>query len=123
MSWRENKGRNWVFTINNFTEADEDCVVGLADEDDVLRIIAEHEHLEDGTPHIQGYISFYDEVYRDVVVRRLGGRPYVAKARGGWKQNVDYCTKEGLVIVSKNCDVERDGVQNGKVTMDVIPST
>ena len=120
MSTSGRQGRNWVFTINNFTEADEDYVVGLSDDDDVLRIIAEHEHLEDGTPHIQGYISFDRRVYRNEVERRLGGRAWVEIAVGNWKQNVDYCTKEGLVIVSKNCDENHDEVQNGKLTMQVV---
>ena len=120
MAWRENKGRNWVFTINNFTLEDENAVIELYDNEHVYRLIAEHEHLEEGTPHIQGYVSFYDEVYRDVVVRKLGGRAYVARARGGWKQNVDYCTKEGLIIVSKNCTDERQNSESSKVTIDVV---
>ena len=41
-------------------------------------------------------------------------------ARGGWKQNVEYCSKENMVIVSKNCSIEHDNVQSGKVTIDVI---
>lgn len=119
-STARDKARNWVFTINNFTEADEDFVIGLADDDDVQRIIAEHEHLFEGTPHIQGYISFYTPQWRVNVLTRLGGRAHLEPAMGGWKQNVAYCTKEKLVIVSKNCDEERDGVQNGKITIDVI---
>jgi len=120
MSFRERKGRNWVFTINNFTESDENIIIELADDDDVRRLIAEHEHLDNGTPHIQGYVSFDDELLRETVERRLGGRAFLQRARGGWKQNVDYCSKEGLVIVSKNCSEEHDNVQSGKVTMQVI---
>lgn len=114
------QGKNWIFTINNFNEADEDYVIGLADDDDVHRIIAEHEHLENGTPHIQGYISFTRRVYRNEVERRLGGRAWVQIAVGSLKQNVDYCSKEGLVIVSKNCTDEHDEVQNGKLTLQVV---
>lgn len=114
------RGRNWVFTINNFTEADEDYVIGLSDDEDVSRIIAEHEHLDEGTPHIQGYVSFNRRVYRTEVERRLGGRAYIQIAIGSWKQNVEYCSKEGLVIVSKNCEVDHDDVQNGKLTLQVV---
>lgn len=116
------RARNWVFTINNFTEADEDYVIGLADDDDVYRLIAEHEHVEeeDLTPHIQGYVSFTRQVYRSEVERRVGGRAWLGIANGTWKHNVDYCSKEGLVIVSKNCDGEYDDVQNGKLTMQVV---
>ena len=114
------RARNWVFTINNFNEADEDYVIGLSDDDDVNRIIAEHEHLNEGTPHIQGYVSFSRQVYRTEVERRLGGRAWLQVAMGNWKQNVEYCSKEGLVIVSKNCEVEHDGVQNGRLTLQVV---
>lgn len=121
MSTSGRQGKNWIFTINNFTEADEDYVIGLADDDDVHRIIAEHEHVEgEGTPHIQGYISFTRRVYRTEVERRLGGRAWVQIAVGSLKQNVDYCSKEGLVIVSKNCTDEHDDVQNGKLTLQVV---
>lgn len=112
----------WCFTINNFTEADEDYVIGMADDDDVKRIIAEHEHLNEGTPHIQGYVSFYDRKYRNEVERRLGGHAYLVPAVGGYRSNVEYCSKEGLVIVSKNTETDHDDVQNGKVTMQVIES-
>lgn len=120
MSNRDNKGRNWCFTINNFNENDEMCVIDMADDDDVYRMVAEHEHLDQGTPHIQGYVSFVEDTYRDNVVRRLGGRAHVQRARGGWKQNVDYCTKEQLILVMKNCDEGDKSTQSGKVTLDVV---
>lgn len=120
MSTRGLQGRNWVFTINNFTEADEDYVIGLSDDDDVKRLIAEHEWGEEGTPHIQGYVSFDRRVYRTEVERRLGGRAYIQIAMGSWKQNVDYCSKEGLVIVSKNAADEHDDVQDGRLTLQVV---
>lgn len=119
MSTGGTRARNWVFTINNFNEADEDWVIGLADDDDVKRIIAEHEHLDEGTPHIQGYVSFTRQVYRTEVERRLGGRAWVQLAVGSVQQNVDYCSKEGLVIVSKNCEEEQKE-ENGKLTMQVV---
>lgn len=114
------QGRNWVFTINNFEEEDEAHVIGLSDDDDVIRIIAEHEHLNEGTPHIQGYVSFNKRIYRTEVERRLGGRAYVALAGGTWKQNVQYCSKEGLVIVSKNCDIDKINGEDGKLTLEVV---
>lgn len=113
MSTSGRQGRNWVFTINNFTEEDDNCVKALADDDDVLRIIAEHEHLEEGTPHIQGFIAFKKRVYRTEVERRLGGRAWIQIAVGSWRQNIQYCSKEAQVIVSKNCIT-------GELTMDAV---
>lgn len=120
MALARRKERNWCFTINNFSEIDEDCVIDLADRIDVLRVIAEHEHLNEGTPHIQGYVSFSEPKQRETVQMLLGGRAHVEKALGGWKQNVRYCSKENQVIVSKNCLEEEDGVQDGRVTLSVI---
>ena len=108
----ERKERNWVFTINNFNEVDQGKVEDLADDERVYRIIAEHEHLFDGTPHIQGYVSFYQPIRRESLEALLGGRAWIEKARGGWRQNVSYCSKEGFVIISKNCDEENDDVQD-----------
>ena len=120
MSTSGRQARNWIFTINNFTESDEQFVELLSLDEDVNRIIAEHEHLEEGTPHIQGYVSFTRRVYRTEVERRLGGRAWVQIAVGSVKQNVEYCSKEGLVIVSKNCECENDDIENGKLTMKVV---
>lgn len=120
MSSNGQRGRNWIFTINNFNEDDENHVINLAEDDDVNRLIAEHEHLEEGTPHIQGYISFTRRVYRTEVERRLGGRAWIQIAVGSLKQNVDYCSKEGLVIIAKNCDTDQEDKENGKLTLNVV---
>lgn len=98
---RSVRSRNWVFTINNFTEEDENMVVMLADREDVYRVIAEHEIGEMGTCHIQGYVSFTRIINRSWLENWLGGRAWIDVARGGWRQNWAYCSKEGTVIVEK----------------------
>lgn len=115
---KNTRGRNWVFTINNFTEEDENCVKALADKEDVKRIIAEHEHLQEGTPHIQGFISFTKQIYRSEVERRLGGRAYIELAAGTVEQNIDYCSKEGQVFVSKLCLSATK--EKGDLTMEAV---
>ena len=58
------RARNWVFTINNFTDEDVEQVLGLKAH--CKAIIAEKEHLDgEGTPHIQGYVSFDKQIYRN----------------------------------------------------------
>lgn len=95
-------GKNWVFTINNFNESDEIAVTLLKDREEVYRIIAEKEHTDgEGTPHIQGYVSFTSATTREHVHDLLGGRAFVEKARGGWRQNWAYCSKENKVFVEK----------------------
>lgn len=95
------RARRWVFTINNFTENDENAVLALEQRDEVVTVIAEHEVGEQGTPHIQGYVVFTKAIYGKTVENLLGGRAYISIARGSTKANIEYCSKEGTVIVEK----------------------
>lgn len=89
----------FVFTINNFTQEEEELVMNLPNITGIKYCIAEEEHLEEGTPHIQGYIHFERKRDRKSVERLLGGRAFVEIARGSEKENIDYCSKENQVIV------------------------
>lgn len=91
------------FTINNFTQEEEELVRDvLPNRKDIIKaIIAEEEHLEEGTPHIQGYIEFKSRKRRNAVVQLLGGRAYVTKAKGSRAQNWAYCSKEGNIIAEE----------------------
>lgn len=53
----------FVFTINDFTYEEEQAVMNLSNYPGIVYAIAEEEHLEEGTPHIQGYIHF---VYKKI---------------------------------------------------------
>lgn len=114
--------RNWCFTINNFDEVEEACVIDLEEDEEVSRCIAEHEHLFEGTPHIQGYVSFFEPKSGEYLKALISRRAHVEPAKGGWKQNARYCSKEGFIICSKNCDPDNDGVASGsgRVTEDVL---
>ena len=115
------KSRNWVFTINNFTESDEQALENLENSPAVNRIIAEHEHLDSGTPHIQGYVSFFCAQYRQNVERFLGGHAFCEPAAGGWKQNAKYCSKENQVLVNKNCNMTDSSIpSSSRLTLDII---
>lgn len=99
----ESRARNWVFTVNNYIDEDIDMVKRLSEDTRVQRIICEKEVGSEGTPHLQGYVSFETEQARSTVEKWLGGRAWLKKAYGGYRQNYDYCTKEGkdAIIVSK----------------------
>lgn len=98
MSAENIQAKNWVFVINNFTQDDVDNVMALENNCDA--IIAEYEHLNEGTPHIQGYVSFSKRMYRSQVSRLLP-RAFLEKANGGWTHNWAYCSKEGNVFIEK----------------------
>lgn len=98
---RDTTGRNWVFTLNNYTEDECHNVEALSNFDEILRIFVGKEVGEEGTPHLQGYISFNDSTTRAHVETLLGGRAWINRAHGGWKQNYDYCTKQHDILVCK----------------------
>ena len=99
------RARRWVFTINNFTYEEEEAVRNLEINEDVEAVIAEEEHLEEGTPHIQGYLRTIRQIDRSVVLRWLGRRAHIEVAMGSEVDNIKYCTKEDQVIVEKLNDI------------------
>ena len=94
--------RNWVFTLNNYDEHDIEAVHNLSERPEVIRMFVGREVGAEGTPHLQGYISFSQPTNREHVHNLLNKKPYVEKAFGGWRQNWTYCTKEGNIEIEKN---------------------
>ena len=91
------RGRRWVFVINNFTEQDIECVKACKDYPTVKYLVAELEHtdgIEGHTPHIQGYIEFNSQTTRQRLSRLLNSRAYIDLAKGDRTSNYNYCTKE-----------------------------
>lgn len=89
----------FVFTINDFTYEEEQAVINLSNQPGIAYAIAEEEHLEEGTPHIQGYVHFNYKKDRKNVEKMLGGRAYIEVARGSEIENIEYCKKENQVIL------------------------
>nr|UJP31670.1 replicase [Donkey kirkovirus Hetian-7] len=115
------RSRSFVFTINNFTQEEEELIMNLENDPAVVDIVAEEEHLEEGTPHIQGFIKFANARYRNSICRFLGGRAFVEIARGSLEANINYCSKEDHLIVkkitssmNKNYDKERSADKKAK---------
>jgi len=86
------RSRDWVFTINNPTSDDDQC----------LRVLQAHasyyiygrEVGEQGTPHYQGYIQFqHPRTLRGVKI--LLPRAHLETRRGSRQQAIQYCEKEG----------------------------
>jgi hypothetical protein len=106
------RSTKWVFTINNPTPDDEAAVHALAEKETTEYLIAEHEIGDQGTPHIQGYVRFTNRTYRNHLSDSLGGRAYLAVARGSDQQNKNYCSKTGQIIVEKGV-VQTEKYQSG----------
>lgn len=97
------RGVRWCFTINNPTEEDVHNVKHLSEQDWVKSAIAEFEHLNEGTPHIQGFMILNGQKYLSWLKNAyFGPRIHLEVARGTTKQAWDYCTKEGNIIIEYN---------------------
>lgn len=82
--------RNFVFTINNYTDDDIEKVRALP----AKYLVFGKEVGEEKTPHLQGYCEL-EKRMRFGGVSKLIPRAYLAKRKGNAKQAADYCKKEG----------------------------
>lgn len=84
--------RNFVFTINNYTDVDLYQLNTLEWQAEYL--VYGFEVGESGTPHVQGYCELKSQQYFNRVKEWLP-RAYLAARRGSQKQAIDYCKKDG----------------------------
>lgn len=96
---KRQRSRMFCFTINNWSEPEEEVVRNLVGAHGAKYCVYQHEAGEAGTPHIQGFVVFLNP--RDFAgVRSLFSagsgtcRAHVEACRGDWTSNYVYCTKE-----------------------------
>lgn len=85
----------WVFTINNYTEADLNALRNVRSP---VLVVYGREKGEMGTPHLQGYVQHMEglRMRRSQVERLLGGRAWIVAAKGDEFQALGYCLKQGM---------------------------
>lgn len=93
------RGRRFVFTLNNYTEEEvqglENVFVSMSQ-----YFVMGREEGEQGTPHIQGYVEFKNQV--DFTrLKSINNRVHWEKAKGTRRHNEVYCTKEKKFIIHK----------------------
>lgn len=88
------KGKAWVFTVNNYTDEDVEYVKAC----ECRCIVVGREVGENGTPHLQGAVVFANALTMKGIKKRLGKRAHVEKMRGTWEESVTYCTKDADVL-------------------------
>lgn len=87
------QNRNWVFTLNNWTEEEAAAIRLWIPDHAVYTIFGREGQAEGATPHLQGYVQW--------VARRRLGFCRQRLARAHWEPAlapdaaVDYCKKEG----------------------------
>lgn len=102
-------GKRWVFTLNNYTQEEEDHLVNL-DNESFSYLVFGRERGESGTPHLQGFIVFNTRKRITQLKQLLGDRYHFESARGTSKQAADYCKKDGDFVERGDTDV---GGQSG----------
>lgn len=88
------KARAYCFTLNNYTDEDIERIQAI----ECRYLVFGREVGEQGTPHLQGYISFKNARRGRAVKELLGSRVHLEGAKGSPKQNRQYCTKAGDFI-------------------------
>ncbi len=93
------RGKNWCFTLNNYTSDDYDRLTQLVDKDECVYIIFGKEIGDSGTPHLQGFIAFSKRVYMTDVKKRISRTAHFELARQV-PESIEYCKKDGDVFES-----------------------
>lgn len=85
------RAKNWVFTLNNYTDDDVARLGNLPG--DVSYVLFGREVGENGTPHLQGFISFETRKRLAQVKAVIGGNPHVEVCRN-IAASLTYCKKD-----------------------------
>lgn len=86
----DTRSKYWVFTINN-PKANYKDVHGFKDWD---YMIVGNEVGDEGTPHLQGFVSFKSRT-RFSTVKKQAPRAHIEPMYGTTKEAIDYCKKDG----------------------------
>lgn len=89
------RGINFVFTVNNPTENDEELLLKQVDETGLIEyLIYGHEIGDNGNYHWQGFCQLKNRLTLRQVKNFLP-RAHIEKVLGTQKQAIDYCKKDG----------------------------
>lgn len=81
----------WVFTLNNYTDADETTIQAW----NVSYLVYGREVGISGTPHLQGFVTFGGKAKRLSALKKLHPKAHWEVAKGTSLQASDYCKKDG----------------------------
>lgn len=88
------KSYAYSFTINNYTEADQLELKKLEENPKTRYLCFGKEVGQEGTPHIQGYVYFQNQMVF-ASFKKLLTRAHIEPSRGTVDDNVAYCSKDG----------------------------
>lgn len=101
--------KNWVFTLNNYNQQQEETLKKLQQEGYIKYIIYGHEIAPTtGTPHLQGYIQLEKKSRLKTIKNKLQMETiYLEPAKGTIKDNQQYTTKDNNYIELGQPTIER----------------
>lgn len=94
---RQSPKKQWLFTLNNYTDLEFSSLKERLQEASSYSIIGEEIAPQTGTPHLQGYVSLKKKVRFNNVKTIIGDRAWIHPARGSPRQNKEYCSKDSRV--------------------------
>lgn len=94
---RPQQFKNWVFTLNNYSEEEYVSIQENLRSCAVYFIIGK-EVGDQGTPHLQGYFSLKKRSRVTQCQDSVSHRAYYQSARGTGRDNRNYCSKEGNFV-------------------------
>lgn len=95
------QSRNWVFTLNNYTDDDIKDITTWTDRG-VEGVGYGKEVGDSGTPHLQGFLVFTKKVSLSTV-KDLNGRMHIERMRGKLTQSIAYCSKQDSLTILGKC--------------------
>lgn len=122
--------KNWCFTLNNYTEEEEQKI----QKTECTFIIYGHEVApETETQHLQGYVQFKKKV-RMTAIKKIDGyeRAHLELSKGTPEQNIQYCTKSDKDGYFKNGEpvkprkrtdldsIKKSILTEGKTVYDIV---
>jgi hypothetical protein len=120
--------RRWTFTVNNWTQDDEDRIVAFTSstlpsgKDRVIYLCYASEVGDSGTPHLQGYVVLSSPARRTYLTAYMCSRAWLSPARGTSIQNKEYCSKDGedRFVEFGSCPSEDNGAEKQAADWDYL---
>lgn len=115
----KSRSRNWCFTLNNWSEDDikyiHDTYEANKDAWKIKAVAYAQEIGDSGTPHLQGFICFTNLRPFTSVKTLTGDRAHIEMMRGSVQSNIDYCSKQGeLIVLGKLPMTQKEKGEAGK---------
>lgn len=86
------QGKKWCFTLNNYTDDDQERLRTLAES--CTYLVFGREVGENGTPHLQGFVVFATNKRFRAAKSAINERAHIELARGTCAEAATYCKKD-----------------------------